>query len=212
MAASRNRREGVTLGGMVGLRWAVLGCCAGVALLLSACGTPAPSPNASVSAAPTESPAPTSTPPPEASGACFPLGLAFSLESRPQDSGAGSFYWNLLVTNTSDSVCTVEGYPTIVLLDASGDPLGAPSGHETSAGAGPAEVPLAPGASAYSLLHLTQAGAHGCPLAPVTEVAVTPPDGGAAQPVSTPNPIEGCDDTTTQLVRVGPLTPSPVSY
>ena len=128
------------------------------------------------------------------------------------DSGAGNFYWNLSVTNTSDGTCSVEGYPTVLLLNAAGEPIGAPSGREPGAGATPGDVPLAPGTSAYSLLLLGQAGAYGCPLTPVTEVAVTPPEGGAAQRVPTPNPIQGCDDETTQLVRVGPLAPTPVSY
>lgn len=127
------------------------------------------------------------------------------------DSGAGSFYWDLQLTNTSDVRCTLEGYPALFLLSAdSGKPIGVASGQESGSRA--VEVPLEPDESAYSLLHLTQAGAYGCPLVPVTELAVTLPNGEKPHRVATPNPIEGCDDQVTELVRVNALGPSPVVY
>ncbi|MEO6201266.1 MAG: DUF4232 domain-containing protein [Cryobacterium sp.] len=202
---------------MLGLRWAVLGCSATAALLMTACGAPSPSATDAPpdgrsveSPAPTESPSATST-----LGPCFFAGLAFSLEprrSRPDDEAAGSIYWDLLVTNTSDGSCSVEGYPQVLLLDAAGTRIGAASIQEPAAGTTPGEVPLDPGASAYSLLRLTPAGPTGCPEVPVSKIAVTPPGGGAAQRVATPTPIMGCADEKTQLVRVGPLAPAAVSF
>ncbi|TFC46602.1 DUF4232 domain-containing protein [Cryobacterium sp. TMT1-21] len=201
--------------------------CAAVVLVLAGCAAPArgpvggsQSPRSTTAATPTAtttptaSAAPTATPttPPRAEpGVCTRDHLALSLQARPHDSGMSSFYWDLRLTNTGSVECSVQGYPVVTLIDSnSGETIGAVSGVEEST---VSVVPVAPGASAYSLLHLTQAGAHpDCAIVPVTALAVTLPEWDAAERVATPNPIEGCSDDSTVLVRTRPLAPAPVSF
>jgi hypothetical protein len=201
----------------------------GATVALTACGAPliptlGPSntPTAVPSAAPTPTPRPSGAPSPEPTArpgspaptivsACTADQLSLALQERPGDSGAGSFFWDLRVTNAGDVACTVEGYPSVQLISAAtGQPIGAASGLEPRAA--PSTVLLQPGDSAFSLLHLTRAGAYGCPLIPVTELAVSPPDTGQSGRVTTPNPIEGCEDPTIQLVRTGAFAVEPVVF
>jgi hypothetical protein len=129
------------------------------------------------------------------------------------DSGAGSFYWDLTLTNTGIDACIVHGYPAVRLVNSdTGALLGPAADHERYPTVTEGDVELAPGASAYSRLHLSQAGAHDCVLVPVTELEVTPPGTDTPLRVATPNPIQGCDDTTTGIVRVGPVAPAAIVY
>lgn len=183
--------------------------------LPSAAPTPTPSPSPSPSPSRVPSPEPTSRPgsPGDRTtvSACTTDRLTFALQERPGDSGAGSFFWDLAVTNSGAVACTANGYPSVRLVSAeTGRPIGAASGLEPRTA--PAAVLLQPGDSAFSLLHLTRAGAYGCPLVPVTELAVTPPNTGQSSRVATPNPIDGCDDPTIQLVRTGAFTTEPVTF
>ncbi|TFB63998.1 DUF4232 domain-containing protein [Cryobacterium sp. Hz7] len=200
-----------------------LGCAA--ALVLAGCAGPGSPPTGDVSppgSTPTAASTPTSpatqssTPAPADSasaGTCGPNQLALSLQSRPQDSGMGNFYWDLRLTNTGPAACTVEGYPVTTLVGAAPNvPVGSASDTEPGRWYPVAVLALAPGTSAYSLLHLGQAGACGCPLVPVGALDVTLPGWDTASRVATPNPIEGCDDDSTVLVRTGPLAPAPVSF
>ena len=216
--------------GMQGRGWAAavgLGCAVVVGLLTGCAGPGSPptgggttavptatataaSPSAAPSAVPSTPLAPSATAGP---GACGPDELALSLQSRPQDSGAGNFYWDLSLTNTGPADCTVEGYPATTLVGStSGEPIGPVSGTEPGRWYTVTVVALAPGASAYSLLHLGQAGAYDCPLVPVGALDVMLPGWDTASRVATPNPIEGCDDDSTALVRTGPLAPAPVTF
>ena len=218
--------------GIPGRGWAAavgLGCVA--VLLLTGCAGPssprsgglypgstsAVSPTATPSTTPPTTPAASATPSAPADSAgrdvCRPDKLALSLQSRPQDSGLGNFFWDLRLTNTGLAECTVEGYPVTTLVGSvSGEPVGLVSGTEPGRWYTVTVVALAPGTSAYSLLHLGQAGAYGCPLVPVGFLDVTMPGWDAASRVPTPNPIEGCDDASTVLVRTGPLAPAPVTF
>ncbi len=120
------------------------------------------------------------------------------------------FYWNLRLTNTSDTACTLEGYPQVRLINATtGEVAGAPARQQPGAAESQGVVAVPPGASAYSLLHLSQAGALDCPIVPVTEVTVISPQGGLSRVVATPNRIDGCDDATTELVSTGMVSATP---
>ena len=177
-------------------------------------GTPPPRTPAATA---TQTPTPTVTPTPPEAAAAWKIGpngqcdagqLDFALQSRPMDSGMSQFYWNLQMTNTSDTACTLDGYPQVMLVSPlTGATIGAAA--ERDAPAAQSVVAMPPGASAYSLLHLRQAGAYGCATVPVTEVAVTPPYWDMARPVATPNQIDGCDDRSIALVSAGPLTATP---
>ncbi len=124
------------------------------------------------------------------------------------DSAMSQFYWNLQMTNTSDTACTLDGFPQVTLISAlTGASLGPSTGRDSPEAQTVVEMP--PGASAYSLLHLRQAGVYGCATVPVTEVAVTPPYWDTSRPVATPDQIDGCDDQNIELVSAGPLTATP---
>ena len=196
-----------------------------VAVLLTGCAGPSsPPPGTGTTATPSSPVSPsaapsavtTATPAPDSStspGTCGRTDLEASLQSRPQDSGAGNFFWDLRLTNTGEAACTVEGYPVTTLVSAAtGEPVGAVSGTEPGRWYTVTVVALEPGTSAYSLLHLGQAGAYGCPLVPVDALDVTLPGWDTASRVATPNPIEGCDDDSTEIVRTGPLAPAPVTF
>jgi hypothetical protein len=181
------------------------GATASITASASASGTP-PTGSATATAAPTG----TST---TGTATCDSDHVTLSLQSRPQDSGAGNFFWNLVATNSGSTPCGVEGYPTVSLVSAdSGGTIGGPPEPESGERVIPTPVTLAPGASAYGLLHLTQAGAYGCPMVSVAQVAVTLPGWPAAKRVATPNPIDGCNDVTTVLVRSGALAPAPLVF
>lgn len=198
---------------------------AGCSVALTACGTPlipALPPSSSTTATATPAPAPTATPSTTAPGTptpgqsdsatpCSVAGVTFALNDRPGDSGAGSFFWDLRLTNAGDEVCLVSGHPDVVLIAAdTGQRIGAASGLEPRAA--PAELRLEPGDSAYSLLHLTQAGAYGCPLVAVDALAVTVSPGDTFAAVAAPHPIQGCDDPAIQLVRTGAFAAEPVTF
>ncbi|TFB93728.1 MULTISPECIES: DUF4232 domain-containing protein [unclassified Cryobacterium] len=216
---------------------AALGAAALLCTTLSACGTAAPSPTASATASasastsastsavptatgaptgtPTGSPTavPTPTPGDDVPAACSAGALGATLASRPMDSGMSSFYWDLTLTNTGSQACTVQGYPGVRLVNAvTGALLGPAAAHERYPTVTEAAVELAPGASAYSLLHLNQAGAYTCTLVAVTELDVTPPGTDVPRWVTTPNPIQGCDDPLIGLVKVGPFAPASLVY
>jgi hypothetical protein len=129
------------------------------------------------------------------------------------DSGMSSFYWDLTLTNTGSQACTVQGYPGVRLVNAStGALLGPAAAYERYPTVTGDAVELAPGASAYSLLHLNQAGAYTCTIVAVTELDVTPPGTDVPRRVTTPNPIQGCDDPLIGLVKVGPFAPAALVY
>lgn len=143
--------------------------------------------------------------------ACASTEATFALQDRPEDSGAGSFFWDLHLTNSGTEPCLVDGYPGVTLISAAtGQEIGAASGREPRAA--PTELRLEPGDSAYSLLHLTQAGAYGCPLVPVTALDVTIPAGAPSTTVATPEQIQGCDDPAVQLVRTGAFAAAPAAF
>jgi hypothetical protein len=126
------------------------------------------------------------------------------------DSGMSQFYWNLQMTNTSDTACTLTGYPQVTLVNSvTKEGIGASAGRDAGFGQTEGVVDMPTGASAYSLLHLRQAGVYGCPIVAVTELAVTPPYGDMPRAVPTPNEIDGCDDPSAELVSAGPLTATP---
>lgn len=203
----RNRRVGVA--GLAAGIMLLAGCAAPTAST-SGSPTPTPTPTATGTASPTPSPTPTAS---AGVAACGPNQLALSLQSRPYDSGTGNFFWDLQLTNNSSVECTVEGYPAVSLVsENSGETIGAVSAEEPGRFFPVALVSLAPGASAFSLLHLGQAGAYSCTIVPVTELAVTLPDWTDPRRVATPNQIDGCDDTSTAIVRSGPLAPERVVF
>lgn len=90
--------------------------------------------------------------------------------------GAGQRYADLVLTNTSGTVCRVYGYPGMQLVSASGRNI--PTAVERQPGTEPL-VTLAPGRQASSLLHWTivPGTGEGSPCEPAASgLIVTPPD------------------------------------
>ena len=193
----------------------VAGCAGPAGTTPAATKTVTTSPVPAVSTMPSAAPSETPAAAPSAAwkigpnGECDAGQLEFALESRPMDSGMSQFYWNLQMTNTSDTACTLTGYPQVTLVNSAGAGIGASAGRDAGPGQPDAVVEMPPGVSAYSLLHLAQAGVYDCPIVPVTELAVTPPYWDTSRAVATPNEIDGCDDHSTELVSAGPLTSVP---
>lgn len=114
---------------------------------------------------------------PTATPRCHTSDLSASL--RPLDSGAGQRYAALTLTNRSGHVCQVYGYVGMLLLD--GSSISLPTDVVRNANPGPQIVSLAPGQSAFTLLHWTVVAGPGesqtaqCEPQPVY-VEITPPD------------------------------------
>lgn len=105
---------------------------------------------------------------PVADGACLTSQL--KVETSGQQGGAGSMLFNLVFTNTSDSSCSLNGFPGVSLVtDNNGTQLGNSAVREDVSFE---PVMLDPGAAAIAPVQLTSTG----PLDP-KECQPTPADG-----------------------------------
>ncbi len=88
---------------------------------------------------------------------------------------AGNRYVTVVLTNTADSPCTLQGYPGVSLADASGTRIGQPAQRE--AGATPGRVTLAASTGKASFLVHTTADVNGTGCQPPsTTINVIPPN------------------------------------
>ena len=108
--------------------------------------------------------------------ACIDEQLTLSYMSRPQDSGAGSWYADLVFTNISANDCSFDGWPGLIAQDADGVRLGTQARVE---GATSETVVLSGGGGiAMANLHGTNPGAYDCPATTSTTLrAFITPDG-----------------------------------
>ncbi|WP_395244890.1 DUF4232 domain-containing protein [Agromyces sp. MMS24-K17] len=133
---------------------------------------------------------------------CVDEQLSLAYIARPQDSGAGSFFADLVFTNVSGSDCSLFGWPGLVALDASGTQLGGPA---LADGPISDSVLLAAGGGiAVSALHGSQPGAWGCPAATSTALRAAITSDGAGPGVVVAASIPVCADRTSTL-DLGPL-------
>jgi Domain of unknown function (DUF4232) len=92
----------------------------------------------------------------------------------PGNGAAGSVYYELQLSNTGPSTCTLFGFPGVSAVNGSGHQLGRAAGRDY---ARPATTQvLAPGATVHSLLRITDPGAIGCPTATAAGLRVYPPN------------------------------------
>lgn len=162
----------------------------------------APPPSSSA-ASPSTSAASPSTP--AASGPCTAAQLTGAVADQPGGGAAGSVYRSLVLTNASDQECTVQGFPGVSFVDASGAQIGAAADRDGSA---PALVMLAPGASAAATLRQVNAQNYGaeCELTTSAGLRVYPP--GATDSLVLPQEVPACSATSIVVMTVGTLQPS----
>jgi hypothetical protein len=165
---------------------------------------PSPSPSPSPSASPSSSPA-ASPSTPAASGPCTAAQLTGAVADQLGGGAAGSVYRSLVLTNASDRECTVQGFPGVSFVDASGTQIGAAADRDGSAAA---LVTLAPGASAAATLRQVNAQNYGadCELIPSAGLRVYPP--GATDSLVLPQEIPVCSAASIGLMTVGTLQPA----
>jgi len=113
-------------------------------------------------------------------------------------SGAGSFYSEITFTSTSSDSCLVEGPPSIFNLADSA--TGAVLGKRAADSGLPEEVQLAPGASAYSTVHFTNAGAYDCETAVADVAYVSPPNWDSSRTITLESPVTVCNTPATYSV------------
>jgi hypothetical protein len=138
------------------------------------------------------SPATTSPSTTAASDRCHTNELKGSLGTPSP--GAGNLYVPLVLTNVSNRQCVIAGYPGVSLLDAAGAQIEQPAGREP--GFPSNAVPVAPGASASTVLHTTQEGIAPGPCWPVSaQIKVFPPN--ELDALTFPGQFKVCGDAFT---------------
>jgi hypothetical protein len=180
--------------GQIAARLALVGA---MASLVAACASSArsagvPTPTATSTASPTAT-----------TVALAPLCKATQLTAAIERSGvaAGNAGTGVSLRNSSQQSCSLDGYPELVMLDASGQVLpthvtDSPSAYVYN-NLQPAMVVLAPDASAHFVLDWTR---NPCMSAPTSStLRITPP--GAADTVTLTTQLSPCD---------GNLTTSPI--
>lgn len=145
---------------------------AALVLLLSGCAdssgpstvqTPLPTPTVTntVAAAPQAAVTPTPEPSPTPSTSrCTGSDLAMEYRPDPGASGAGSSAFDLVLTNTSPSTCTLAGIPGVYATDAGGTRISAVA--DASGPNPPGLIKVAPGARADVRVAWHSPGAYGC--------------------------------------------------
>jgi Domain of unknown function (DUF4232) len=138
------------------------------------------------------SPATTSPSTTAASDRCHTNELKGSLGTPSP--GAGNLYVPLVLTNVSNRQCVIAGYPGVSLLDAAGAQIEQPAGREP--GFPSNAVPVAPGASASTVLHTTQEGIAPGPCWPLSaQIKVFPPN--ELDALTFPGQFKVCGDAFT---------------
>lgn len=126
----------------------------------------------------TSTPAATATtalPTPPATAAvttCHTAALGITI-SGPIGS-AGHFNYEIQFRNYLSAACVITGFPGVSFLDSSGHQIGVPAERNSLSYA---PVTLAPGATAYAHLSITDPSVlGGCPATPVAKVRIFPPN------------------------------------
>ncbi|MEO8219302.1 MAG: DUF4232 domain-containing protein [Specibacter sp.] len=197
----------------------------GLGASLAACGPqaspPSPSPSAASasasataaasstaatpSAVPSATPSPSAITPTSSAPASTALCTAGSLTGSLDKTGggaAGHIYMKLILANTSDADCILDGYPGVSLIKAgTTKPIGAPADRDPQAPSnGP--ITLAPGQSAAAVLRYTQADNYqDCQRVPADAVLVYPPS--ATDSLEIPSPLTACINADIKLLSIG---------
>ncbi|WP_312775941.1 DUF4232 domain-containing protein [Corynebacterium variabile] len=122
------------------------------------------------------------------------------------DGAAGSVYRQLIFTNSSDSDCSISGYPGVSLVAGGDTQVGAAADREDTPGEAPV-ITLSPGDAASADLKLSNPGVYGdqCTATPADALKIYPPDEKDSTTV-TVDGLTGCtgDDApvTLQISRL----------
>jgi hypothetical protein len=188
-------------------------------VLAAACASPGTSPPSTAtgagppsSSATSLAPSPSAASSPPAQAAAPPCTTAALRVSKGAPNGAaGTIFYNIDFTNTSDSACVIEGYPGVSLVTAgsdAGSQVGDDAKRTTTT---PVHaITLAPGQAAHAVLGVAEAT--NFPAAkcnPVTAhwLKVFPPDQRAAAYVSFTT--QTCASTTEPTMTIAAITSSP---
>lgn len=136
--------------------------------------------------------------PPAGAAECDGDNLDITIVAQPMASGAGSFYSEITFTNTSGDACLVEGPPSIFTLADSA--TGAIVGKRAADSGLPEVVQLEPGASAYSTIHFSNAGAYDCDTAVADVAKVSPPNWDSSRTITLESPVTACNTPATYNV------------
>ncbi|WP_285725718.1 DUF4232 domain-containing protein [Psychromicrobium xiongbiense] len=199
----------------------VVAALGGVALLMTSCGaSPAPAQSSgqttSASASSTPGTSSSAAASPSTSAAAGPSGPAVGLPCTAAalkgtlhdgSGAAGSVYYTLTLTNTSSTMCVLDGYPGVSLVGkGNGTQLGAPADRDASRpSAGP--ITMVPGASANAVLRYTQAGNYqNCTQTPADGLRVYPPS--ATDSLYIAQPLTACTESSMVLLEIGAFAAS----
>jgi hypothetical protein len=138
--------------------------------------SPTPTATASATASPSATPTPTATA--VGTNACVSDNLKLSLLENGGGT-AGTYYTNVVLTNSGTKACTIMGFSKVSLLDKDGKVLGTASNSTTVSST---TLTLDPGKAAYAALGFPDPGnfdAGTCSAAAVN-LSVSPPGAGTA--------------------------------
>ena len=186
----------------------------GAALTLAGCGggTPSGSSSATVtvtetassdpSAGPSEASAPAS---PRGPASCTTADLEVSLSDG--EGAAGSTFYSVRLTNSSDSPCRTGGFGGVSLVGAAGKQIGAPA--DRTAKDTVTRITLRPGGAAEATLQVATAQnfpAGRCRPARAKGFRVYPPD--ETHSVFLAQPTTACRNTRVHLLSLKPYQPA----
>jgi len=163
------------------------------------------SPSASTSMAPptstsTAPPTSTATPSTATVKTCSAGTTSVAVKPEPGGGAAGSYYFDVVVTNTGSATCTVRGFPGVSMVQGdAGSQLGAPAARDGTVGSA---IKVAPGKTAKAVLRLTQAGNYGpeCRTQQARGFRIYLPDETDAQFAKIS--VTGCANATIKLLRI----------
>jgi hypothetical protein len=124
-----------------------------------------------------------------------------NLSIGPSSGTAGTIYVDAVFTNQSLRTCTLDGYPSVVLVDAHNATLGAPAMHSTAFPA--STVTLHPGESAHAAMGFPEPGnfAPSICSAASTNLRATPP--GTIASLETPLTRQYCPGFSVTTIQPG---------
>lgn len=192
---------------------AVLSGCSGPAATTGATrsnppSATAPTPSTSGSASPSSTsptPAPSGSPTPGAPTTCTAADLTGSIQDQEGGGAAGSVVVGLVLTNSSDSACLLQGTPGVSYVGhGNGTQLGAAAARSGMTSA--PLITLQPGDSATALLRETHAENYAdCTPVPADGLRVYPP--GATDALFIPQKATACSNSTIVLLSVKAFQP-----